>query len=131
MTICLSKREFIPLTLGVLSSPGCSLRSDSGANLALTNSSGETVNITVEITDIGSEKILLMDSYQVPASDDGTLVQDIVMRSGDYNVGATVENTDEAASSVWRIPSGDNPENYSIRIGILSNGNLNISGDGI
>lgn len=128
----LSKREFMTsVTLGFLCFAGCSSQSEGGANLALTNSSSETTTISVKITDRSKEEILLDESYQVPASDDGILVEDVVTRTGDYTVEAAVENTDEYIESRWRIPSGDNPENYAIRVGILSNGTLNLSGDAI
>jgi hypothetical protein len=74
---------------------------------------------------------LLDESYQVPPSDDGILVEDVVMASVNDNVEATVENTEEYAANLWRIPSGDDPENYAIRVGLLSDGSLKISGDGI
>ena len=128
----ISKREFMSsATLGILIFSGCSLESDGGANLALTNSSGEKATIVVKITDRGNEDALLDESYQVPPSDDGILVEDVVMASGNYNVEATVENTEEYAANLWRIPSGDDPENYAIRVGLLSDGSLKISGDGI
>lgn len=128
----ISKREFMTsATLGLLPFSGCSSQSDGGANLSLTNSSGETATISVKITDRGNDETLLSESYQVPPSDDGTFVEDVVMKSGNYNVEATVENTDEYAASLWRIPSGDNPENYAIRVGLLSDGSLKIFGDGI
>mgnify|MGYP007008814963 CR=1 FL=1 len=127
-----SKRRFlISATLSILFLPGCSLRSDGGANLALTNASDSPAQITVNITDRESGETIMMDSYQVPVSDDGILVEDVVTTTGSYDVKATVENTGKSATSVWRIPSENNPENYAIRIGLLSNGSLKISGDGI
>ena len=100
-------------------------------NLALTNSSGEAVGVTVRITDGESEERILRDSYQVPPSDDGTLVEDVVTTAGSYDVEATAKDTDEAASEVWNLLSGDSQNYYQVRVGILSDGSLKISGDGI
>jgi len=85
----------------------------------------------VEITDRRSEETLLRDSYQVPASDDGILVENVVTTTGRYYVEATVENTGESASRIWDIPGLDNPKNYAIMVGISTDGSLEISGDGI
>jgi len=127
-----SGRKFVTAaTLGILLVSGCRSVSGGGANLALTNASDEPARITVTITERGSGKTLLDDSYQVPASDDGILVEDVVTTTGSSDVEATVESTGESATSVWRIPSGDDPENYAIRVGLLSDGGLRISGDGI
>ena len=97
-------------------------------NLALTNSSGEAVGVTVRITDRESEERILRDPYQVPPSDDGILVEDVVTTTGSYDVEATAKDTDEAVSEVWNLPSS---KYYQVRVGILSDGSLNISGDGI
>lgn len=127
----LSKREFMTSAMGILCFAGCSSQSDGGANLVLTNSSNESTTISAKITDTSDLETFLDESYQVPASDDGILVEDVVTRSGDYNLEAAVENTDKYTEILWRIPSGEDPENYTVRVGLLSNGTLNISGDGI
>jgi len=127
-----SKREFVTATtLSVLWFAGCRSQSAGGANLALTNASDETATVSVAISERSNEETLLDESYQVPASDDGLLVEDVVRRSGEYTVAAAVENTDERAESRWHIPSYDDPENYSIRVGLLSDRTLNIAGDGV
>jgi len=105
--------------------------SETGANLALTNSTDESARITVIVTDTESGDPLLRDSYRVAASDDGALVEGVVTTTGRYEVEATVEDTDESASGIWRIPSDADPAYYSIRIGLLSDGTLSISGEGI
>ena len=130
--IGLSKRKLMKTTaLSFLWFAGCSSQLAGGANLALTNASSETATISVTITERSNEDTLLDESYQVPPSDDGLLVEDVVSSSGEYTVEAAVESSDEHAESRWRIPSNNNPRNYSIRVGLLSDRSLNISGDGV
>jgi len=118
-------------TLGFLWLAGCSSQTAGGANLSLTNATSETTTISVTISDRTNEETLLDESYEVPASDDGILIEDVITRSGEYNVEAAVENTDERTESLWRIPSDVNPKNYSIRVGLSYDQTLNIHGDGV
>ena len=99
-----------------------------GGNLALVNSSGEAVGVTVRITDRESEERILRDLYQVPPSDDGIFVEDVVTTTGSYDVEATAKDTDRAVSEVWNLPSS---KYYHLQVAILSDGSLKISGDGI
>lgn len=132
MAVSISKRQLITSGgLGIMFFSGCSVLTGGGANLTLTNSSGNTVTIAVEITDRVDHEVLLNDSYQVVPSDDGYFVEDVVASSGRYYVEATVDTTGESASTVWRIPSLANPEKYSIRVGFLSDGSVRIFGNGI
>ena len=115
----------------ILSGPrflaGCSSRARVSGNLTLTNSYGEDAEVTVRIADAESGNGVLRDSYQVPASDDGMLVEDAVTMPGRYDVEATVTETDESTEGVWRLPSEDDEGYYSIRIGVLSDGSVTIT----
>jgi len=128
MRTSLTRRRFATATLlGPLALAGCNLRPRVSGNLTLTNSSGEDAEVTVEITDRESGDRVLRDSYQVPASDDGMLVEDAVTVSGRYDVEATVAETEESASAVWRLPPDDGEDYYSIGVGVLSDGSVSIT----
>jgi len=128
MGISDTRRGFLASALlGTFFLSGCNFMSEVGGNLALTNSSGESKAVTVRIADRSSGESILRDLYQVPASDDGILVADVVTQPGSYDVEATTDDGAEAASGIWRLNDGY----YSIRVGVLSDGSLRISGDGI
>jgi hypothetical protein len=127
MTSAHSRRRFATATLlGPLLLAGCNSRARVSGNLTLTNAYGENTEVTVEITDRESGDRVLRDSYQVPASDDGMLVEDAVTISRSYDVEATVAETEESTSEVWRLPSDDGEDYYSIRVGVLSDGSVAI-----
>lgn len=127
MHLSITKRRLMTTILpGILFLAGCSSESAVSGNLALTNSSGESAEVTVKITDQESGDRILNDSYQVPASDDGILIEDVVTTPGSYELEASVTDSDESTSGVWRLPSDDDQDYYSIRISVLSDGSLSI-----
>jgi len=128
MGTSLTKRRFVTAALlGPLLLAGCGSRARVSGDLSLTNSFGEDAEVSVRITDRESGDRVLRESYRVPASDDGILVEDAVTIPGSYDVEATVTETDESTSGVWRLPSDDDEDYYSIRVGVLSDGSVTIT----
>lgn len=114
--------------LGTFFLAGCNLvQTDVSGHLSLTNSSGDSVELRVRITDRSSGETKLRESYEVPSIDTVITYDDVVTKSGNYNVEATVVNSDEAVSGVWRLRRGE----YWIRVGVLSDRSLRLSGDGL
>lgn len=140
----LTKRKFVisglfsPLFLaGCLSDS--ETKFDVNGNVAFTNSSGETVEITVWIIDRENWRRIWKDSFQLASSDDGAIRQGVVTSFGSYDVEATIEGPDEVASTVWRLQSEDRDSYYTedgvvyytIRVHVKSDGSLEIVGDGV